>query len=373
MKNTMGIILTGGKNNRLKELSLTRSIAAVPFGGKYRAIDFVLSSMINSGITKVGVLTQYNLRSLMDHLGSGKEWDLDRKNNGLFVFPAYLSETGSGWYKGSADAIYNNLTFLKRSDEEFVVIAQGYAIFNMSFTPLIKYHIETDADVTIACKYMNDMTKEELSHLGIINTDDTGRVVDFQEKPLNPKNNYTSMGIYIMRRKFLISLLEDSAAHGYYEIVKDIFVKNASKLRIYAYNFEGYWRPLSTIQLYYHANLELLNPEIRHKLFSSNGKVFTKVKDETPAKYNEEADVSNSIIADGCVIDGKVENCVLFRGVKIRKGAYVKNSIIMQDSEVHQNASLDCAILDKNVIISEGKNINGDINWPLIVSKGVIV
>lgn len=373
MYNTMGIILTGGKNNRLKELSMERSIAAVPFGGKYRAIDFALSNMVNSGIRNVGIITQYNFRSLMDHLGSGKEWDLDRKTDGLFIFPPYLSEYGSGWYKGTADAMYSNLTYLKRSNEEFVVINQGYAIYNMNYTDMLKQHVDKDADITIACRRMDDFPPEDLTHLGIVERDLDQRIIDLQEKPLNPKSNFASMGVYIMKRKFLISLLEDSAAHGYFEFVRDILIRRLNDLRIYCYESSGYWRPLSTIQLYYRSNMELLDPVVRYELFVKNGKIFTKVKDEPPAKYNEEAVVRNSIIADGCIIEGQVENSILFRGVKIHKGAVIRNSILMQNSEVFENSRLNYCILDKNVAISPGKQLNGDKNWPLIVGKNVRV
>jgi glucose-1-phosphate adenylyltransferase len=373
MKRAMGIIMTGGKNSRLKELSLERSIAAVPFGGKYRAIDFVLSNMVNSDIVNIGVLTQYNIRSLVDHLGSGKEWDLDRKNEGLRIFPPYLSEYGSGWYKGSADAIYNNLTFLERSDEEFVVIGQGYAIYNMDFKPMLEQHVDKDADITIACRYMDDFSDNEKKMLGIVQINEDGRIIDFCEKPLNPKGNLASIGVYIMKRKFLIELLQNSAAKGHTELVQDIFVRNVENLRIYAYIFSGYWRPLSNIQLYYRANMELLNPKVRQELLMDRRKIFTKVKDEPPAKYNEEARVKNSIVADGSIIEGQVENSVLFRGVRVMKGAYIRNSIIMQGSVIEEGVGLNYCILDKEVTISRCKTLNGDSEWPLIVGKNVKV
>ena len=373
MYSMMGIILTGGKNNRLKELSAERSISAVPFGGKYRAIDFALSNMINSGIRNVGIPTQYNFHSLMDHLGSGKEWDLDRKNDGLFILPPYLSEYGTGWYKGNAHAMYSNLTFLNRSNEEFVLINQGYAIYNMNYTDMLKQHVDKDADVTIACRYMKDFPQEYLCNLGIVEKDSDQRIIDMQEKPLNPKSDFASMGVYIIKRKLLISLLEESAAHGYYEFVRDILVKKVNELRLYAYEFTGYWRPLCNIQLYYRTNMELLDPAVRYELFEKNGKIFTKVKDEPPAKYNDEAVVKNAIIADGCIIEGQVENSILFRGVKVKRGAVIRNSIIMQDSVVCENTLLDSCILDKSVIITAGKQLKGDKNWPLIVGKNVVV
>lgn len=373
MKSTMGIILTGGKNNRLKELSLERSIAAVPIGGKYRVIDFTLSNMVNSGITNVGILTQYNYRSLMDHLGSGKEWDLDRKNEGLFIFPPYLSESGTGWYKGTADAMYNNITFLHRSDEEYVVIGQGYTIYNMDYEPMLEQHIQTNADITIACRNMGDLSCEDQKLLGMVQVNDEGRIIDFMEKPLNPKSSIGSMGVYIIKRTFLIELLEESAARGMTEFVHDIIVRRTDSLNIYSYMFNGYWRPLNNIQLFYKTNMELLNPKVRLELLMDRRKIFTKVKDEPPAKYNEEANVHNSIIADGCIIEGTVENSILFRGVRVMKGAYIKDSLVMQGTVVESNVSLRHCILDKGVTITEGKSLNGDAEWPLIVGKNVKV
>lgn len=373
MKSTMGIILTGGKNNRLKELSLERSIAAVPIGGKYRIIDFTLSNMVNSGITNVGVLTQYNYRSLMDHLGSGKEWDLDRKTEGLFIFPPYLSEYGTGWYKGTADAMYNNITFLYRSDDEYVLIAQGYAIYNMDYTPMLERHINTNADITVACRNMDDLTCEDQNQLGMVQLDEDGRIIDFMEKPPNPKSSIGSLGIYIIKRDFLIELLEESAAKGLTEFVQDIIVRRTDTLKIYSYMFNGYWRPLSSIQLYYKTNMELLNPKVRQELLVGRNKIYTKVKDEPPAKYNAEANVHNSIVADGCIIEGTVENSILFRGVRVMKGAYIKDSLVMQGAVVGANSNLRYCILDKGVTISEGKALNGDSQWPLIVGKNVTV
>ncbi|HEX9059506.1 MAG TPA: sugar phosphate nucleotidyltransferase, partial [Clostridia bacterium] len=212
MKNTMGIILVGGKNERLKELSSDRSIAAVPIGGKYRAVDFVLSNMVNSGITNVGVITQYSFRSLMDHLGSGKEWDLDRRYDGLFVFPPYLAGENSGWYRGTADALYNNLTFMMRSNEEYVLISTGNCVYNMNFNSLIDYHKEKNADITVVYRDMFDFSEEDLSLLGIIELDDDNRIRDLQEKPLHPKTTMASTGVYLMKRSLLISLLQESAA-----------------------------------------------------------------------------------------------------------------------------------------------------------------
>lgn len=373
MKSMMGLILTGGRNARLKELSEIRSVAALPIGGKYRAIDFALSNMVNSGITNVGITAQYSFRSLMDHLGSGKEWDLDRRYDGLFIFPPYLAGEGSGWYRGTADAMYSNLTYLKRSNEDYVVITTGNCVYKMSFNDALSCHIDKNADITIIYRDMKDFSQEDLSLLGIMNLDSEGRVTDLQEKPLNPKSSLGSMGIYIMKRTLLISLLQESVAHGNYDFVKDILIKNLNTLNIYGYKFDGYWRCLSSIQLYYKCNMELLDPEICNTLFVENGRIFTKVKDEPPAKYNEEADVKNSIVADGCIIEGTIINSVLFRGVTVKKGVVIKDSIIMQDSIVEENVQLEHVILDKDVLITSGKTLKGELNWPVIVGKKTVV
>lgn len=373
MTNTMGLILSGWKKPDLKELSYIRSVSAIPIGGKYRAIDFVLSNMVNSGIKNVGVLTQYSFRSLMDHLGSGKEWDLDRRYDGLFIFPPSLSGDDSGWYRGSADAMYNNLSFIKRSNEEYVVISQGNGIFKMQFDEMLEYHKKTNADITLAYRKMYDLSREDLSRLGIIKLDKNNKVTDLQEKPLHPQSDLGSIGIYMIKRTLLISLLEECIAHGEYDLVKDILIKKLDKLNVYGYEFKGYWRNISSVQNYYRCSMNMLKPEIRKELFIDNGKIYTKVKDEAPAKYNEEAEVRNSIVADGCFIEGIVENSILFRGVMVAKGAIIQNSIVMQASVIDLDASINYAIIDKNVVLTKGKNLKGESDWPIVVGKNSIV
>lgn len=367
--NTMGLILTGWKKPGLKDLSYNRSVSAIPFGGKYRAIDFILSNMVNSGIKNVGVLTQYSFRSLMDHLGSGKEWDLDRRYDGLFIFPPTMTDEESGWYRGSADAMYHNLTFLRRSNEEYVVIAQGNGIFRMQMGDMLQYHIDKDADITLAYRKMYDYSPEELSSLGIIRIDGDNRIIDLQEKPLNPQSDLASIGVYLLRRKLLISLIEECIAHGNYDFVRDIMIRKLDELKIYGYEFTGYWRNIYSVRNYYRCSMEVLDPAVREELFVRNGKIYTKVKDEAPAKYNEEAEVTNSIVADGFFIEGTVENSVLFRGVTVSRGAVVRNSIIMQGSVIEPDAIVEYAILDKNVVLTRGKYLKGDADYPVVVSK----
>lgn len=373
MYSTLGIIITGGRNDKMKDLSAIRSVAATAFGGRYRAIDFVLSNMVNSGIDKVGIVTQYSYRSLMDHLGSGKEWDLDRRNGGLFFFPPYLEGVGSGWYRGSAEGMYNNMSFLRRSDEEYVLIATGNCIYKMSYNEMLEQHIESNADITILYRDMKDIDPEELNQYGIVQLDDNECIAEMREKPLNPRGSLVSLGVYILKRSLLMELLEEAESLGFYDFVKDILIRKIGVLKICGSEFKGYWRSMSSIPLVYKTNLELLNPAIRDELFNQNGPVFTKVKDETPAKFNEEAVVSNSIIADGCIIEGTVIGSVLFRGVKVNKGAIIKDSIIMQDTIIEENAQLQHVISDKEVVITKDKSLKGEANYPMVVSKGSII
>ena len=369
MSRLMGVIVTGGRKESMKELVAKRSVSAIPVGGKYRAIDFVLSNMVNSGIDKVGVVTQYSFRSLMDHLGSGKEWDLDRRNNGLFIFPPYLAGEESGWYKGSADGIHNNLTFLKRSNEEYVLITTGNCIYRMDYNTLMEAHEANGADITVMYRDMSDLDQSEWVNFGNLEIDDDERIVDFQEKPLHPKRALSSMGVYILKRTLLIDLLVEAHAKGRYDFAKDIIIRKLDSLIVKGYKFEGYWRSMSSIDLFFRCNMEMITPEVTKELFEDDGRVFTKVKDETPSKYNEEAVVTESVIADGCIIEGEVYNSVLSRGVKVGKGTVVRNSIIMQDTFIGENVKLDYVILDKEVKVNDNKVLKGELSHPVIVGK----
>jgi len=369
MSKFMGIVITGGRKDSMKELVAKRSVSAIPVGAKYRAIDFVLSNMVNSGIDKVGVVTQYSFRSLMDHLGSGKEWDLDRRNNGLFIFPPYLAGDESGWYKGSADGIHNNLTFLNRSKEEYVVIATGNCVYKMDYNALLESHIESQADITLMYRDMSDLDPSEWVNFGNLEINEDGRITDFQEKPVLPHGPLASTGVYVLKRTLLIDLIVESHAKARYDLAKDIIIRKLDQLNIKGYKFEGYWRSMSSIPMFYRCNMEIIDPAVTKELFEEGGRVFTKVKDETPTKYNEEAVVKESIVADGCIIEGEVYNSVLSRGVKVGKGTVIRNSIIMQDAVIGQNVSLDYVILDKEVKVNDAKTLKGEHSHPVIVGK----
>lgn len=269
--------------------------------------------------------------------------------------------------------MYHNITFLKRSYEEYVLVAQGNCVYKMLFDDMLDYHIKKNADITIAYRDMSDFPREELSFMGVMTMDENGRVVDFKEKHKNPESTICSMGIYILRRELLIALLEECNSHGKYDFVKDVIINKLPTLNIYGYKFEGYWRNLNSINAYYRINMEMLNPEIRYQLFEQHGKVYTKVKDEPPAKYNEEAEVRNSIIADGCIIEGTVINSVLFRGVTIKRNAVVKDCIIMQDSVIEEDVDIESLIIDKNVYLSKGIRLKGMANFPITIGKNAVI
>jgi glucose-1-phosphate adenylyltransferase len=355
----LGLILAGGRGENLGVLVSKRASAAMPIFGKYRAIDFTLSNMVNSGIVKVGVLTQYNPRSLMDHLGSGKEWDLDRKNGGLFILQPYVSPEGNLWYRGTADAIYQNMTLLRRGEEDFVLIGSGDHIYKIDFTEVYRYHFQKGADITLLVKDLDD--SYDLTKYGIVQVDEDGRVLEIEEKPKEPKGNTAFLGIYFMNKFLLMDLLYSFVPHGSTDLLLDIIIPNLKKLKVYAYKFDGYWRnSKKSVEEYYRTNMDILNPDIRRELFYRNGKVFTKLKDLPPPKFSGTAVVENSLISDGAIITGTVRNSIIFRGVRVKAGSIVENSIVMEGSVIEEGAVVYNAILDKETVVREERKVIGE-------------
>ncbi|QTA37116.1 glucose-1-phosphate adenylyltransferase subunit GlgD [Thermosipho ferrireducens] len=368
----LGLILAGGKSERLGKLVYKRASAAVPIAGKYRAIDFTLSNMVNSDIIKVGVLTQYNPRSLMDHLGSGKEWNLDRKKGGLYILQPYLGLTGEYWYKGTADAIFQNMSVLKRSEEDYVLIGSGDHIYKMIYNNLYMFHFQKSADVTLLTKNLDE--SYNMSDYGSVIVDKDMRIIDIREKVKNPPSNRAFLGVYFINKHLLMELLYSSVPAGGNDLLLDIIIPRLKELRVFAYDFNGYWRNIKKgINEYFKTNMEiLLNKEIRRELFYRHGKVYTKLKDYPPAKFTSTSKIKNSIIADGCIVSGTVENSILFRGVVVKAGACIENSIIMQDSIVEEGAVVRNAILDKNCIIRSEQKLIGDFE-PVVMEKRMVL
>ncbi len=367
----LGLILAGGRGEKLGVLVEKRASAAMPIFGKYRAIDFTLSNMVNSGIVKVGVLTQYNPRSLMDHLGSGKEWDLDRKNGGLFILQPYVSPEGNLWYRGTADAIYQNMTLLRRGEEDFVLIGSGDHIYKIDFTDVFRFHIQKGADITLVVKDLDD--SYDLTQYGIVELDESDRIISVEEKPEKPKTKTAFLGVYFVNKYLLMDLLYSFVPYGGVDLLLDIVIPNLKKLKIYAYKFNGYWRNIKKgVGEYYKTNMDILKSEIREELFYRNGKVYTKLKDLPPPKFSGTASVENSLISDGAIITGSVRNSVIFRGVKVKAGAVVENSIVMEGTVVEEGAVVYNAVIDKNSVVREEKKVIGE-NEILVFEKRTVI
>ncbi|MDR2167745.1 MAG: glucose-1-phosphate adenylyltransferase subunit GlgD [Clostridiales bacterium] len=362
----VGIILAGGQNAKLKELTQVRATSAMPIGSSYRAIDFSLSNMANSGISKVAIITQYNSRSLHDHLNSSKWWGFGDKIGGMFVFSPFLTQSGNSWFRGTADSIYQNMAFLKRSNEPYVLIASGDCIYKMDYNTIIEYHMQKNADITVVCKDMKGM---DVRNFGVVELDGEGRVVEFEEKPLEAFSDTISLGIYVIRRELLIELLETIIPEGRYDFVRDIVVRYRKKLNIMGFICDGYWASVNSVESYYNINMDFLRSDIRNSLFFQEPYIETKNKDEPPAKYNSNSQVKNSLIGSGSIIDGIVENSVLFRRVRIGEKAIVRDSIIMEGCEIGYGCIIENAILDKDVLLTANQVIRGSGDEPFIVKK----
>ncbi len=359
----IGVILAGGNNSKMKELSSKRAIGAMPIAGSYRAIDFALSNMTNSHVQKVAVLTQYNAWSLNEHLNSSKWWDFGRKQGGLFVFTPSITSDNGFWYRGTADAIAQNISFLKKSHEPYVIIAPGDAVYKMDYNKVLEYHVDKQAEITIVCKKFNE--GEDVSRFGVVQVDEDGRINDFEEKPVEEVNSrIVSTGIYVIRRRLLIELIEKCIEEGRYDIVNDIIIRNKKTKKIYAYMMDGYWSNISTVESYYRTNMEFLNRDIRDYFFKQYPDVYSKVDDFAPAKYNPGANVRNSLISSGCIINGTVENSVIFKKAYIGNNCHIINSIILNDVYIGDNVYIENCIVESHDTINNNsvfKGENGEI------------
>ena len=352
-KEWIAMLLAGGQGSRLYSLTKNLAKPAVPFGGKYRIIDFPLSNCVNSGIDTVGVLTQYQPLVLNEYIGSGQPWDLDRQEGGVFVLPPYQKSSGSDWYTGTANAIYQNLPFIERYDPNYVLILSGDHIYKMDYEKMLKFHKEKEADCTIA---VLQVPMEEASRFGIMNAREDGRIYEFEEKPAHPKSNLASMGIYIFTWKKLKEYLErDAKTPG----SANDFGKNiipgmlAENERMYAYAFDGYWKDVGTIDSLWEANMDLLDPKVPLSLYDPDWKIYARNLALPPHYIAPGAHVQNSMVTEGCVIEGTVDFSVVFAGVTIEEGAVVRDSIIMPGSVVRKGAVVDYTIVAEQTIIGE--------------------
>lgn len=358
-KEMVAMILAGGQGSRLKSLTNNVAKPAVAFGGKYKIVDFVLSNCANSGIDTIGILTQYKPWELNAHIGVGKPWDLDISNGGVSLLPPYMSAEGGDWYKGTADAIYQNLYFMDQYNPEYVLILSGDHIYKMDYDKMLDYHKEKGADATIS---VIDVPVHEASRFGIMNVDEDLRINEFEEKPKNPKSTLASMGIYIFNYALLKKYLKEDAmleksAHDFGKNIIPGMLNNSRKL--YAYPFEGYWRDIGTVDSIWEANMDLLNPENELNLFDDEWKIYTKTAAVPPQYIGANAVVTNSLVSEGAVVLGKAENSVIFPGVYIAEGAVVKNSVVMNDVKILDGCSVNKCIVGQKATLN-GDNKIGD-------------
>ena len=372
----LGIIFPNSYDTLVPELVSERLMASIPFAGRYRMVDFILSSMVNCGIDNISIIVRKNYHSLMDHLGSGRPWDLVRKNGGLNIVPPYAEKTVK-IFSGRVDALASVLDFLKDQKEEYVVMSDPNIAANFDFKAMLQAHIDSGADVTVVYAedeipagmmkpdtvnkelyYTLDLDGTRVKKIGI-NSDQTGI-------------QNLSMNIYVISRTLLIDLIKEAYVQGYAHFGRDVLSHQLDELNVQAYRFDGYKARISDMKSYFDENMKLLVDENLDGLFSGNP-IYTKVRDDNPTRYINGAKVKNIMAADGCVIEGEVENCVLFKGVKIGKGAKVKNCVLMQDTVVEENASLEYIITDKNVTVTKGKELKGTDSFPVYVAKLEVV
>ena len=354
----IGIILAGGNNNKMKELSYKRAIAAMPIAGSYRSIDFALSNMSNSHIQKVAVLTQYNALSLNEHLSSSKWWDFGRKQGGLYVFTPSITADNGFWYRGTADSIWQNINFLKNSHEPYVVIAAGDGVYKLDYNKALEYHIKKKADITVVCKEMPQNT--DVTRYGLVKMNEDSRIVEFEEKPMVSDSRTVSTGIYIIRRRQLIELIEKCAEEERYDFVNDILVRYKNIKRIYGYKIDSYWNSISSVDSYYKTNMDFLKPEIRNYFFKQYPDIFSKVDDMPPAKYNPGSNIKNSLISSGCIINGQVENSILFKKAFIGNNCVIKNSIILNNVYIGDNTYIENCIVESRGTIKANTRYVGE-------------
>ncbi len=371
--NAVGIIFSSMNEKSVYELTKQRTMASVPFGCRYRLIDFALSNMVNSGINHVGLVTHYNYQSLMDHIGSGKDWDLARRHGGIKILPPYITAFANNsnyLYNTRLEALISIRDFIADCKEEYVVLSDCDTVCNLDLSAMIEKHIESGADMTLGVK-SSYISTDKVRATTIIKSDESGKVTDIGEfSTVQGGFADVYIRILVIGRKYLEEIIADSIAHGYTSFTKDILIRSHANHDCRVFKFDGYFATIRSISDYFNCSMDMLDPEIRRSILSvPNRPVLTKVRNSAPASYVNGAIVRNSLIADGCVIEGTVENSILFRGVKVGKNTHIKNSIIMQDTITGENVYLNCVITDKNVVIRDGRVLSGHETRPFFIDK----
>jgi glucose-1-phosphate adenylyltransferase, glgD subunit len=371
MGNVLGLVFANMHDTTLGDMTKNRTMGSVMFGGRYRLIDFPLSNMVNSGISEVGVITKSNYQSLLDHLGSAREWDLARKKGGLYILPPF-GNVESTLYRGRIEALYGAMSFIKHSRAKYVILSDCDVVTNIDYKPIVAAHIESGADIT-AVAHTGVYSSDDIKTSTVFNVDADKNVTSVLINPDISGTCTTSLNVFVMSMDFLIETVNDAMARGNVSFERNILQEKCRELKIKIYEYDNYFSKLNSPESYFKSNMALLEPENARKLFVPKRSIYTKVSDNAPVKYDLDSKVSNSLIADGCIIEGEVENSVLFRGVKVGKGAKVKNCILMQGTVVGGNAELNYLITDKNVSICENHILTSSPQYPMYVGKGASV
>jgi glucose-1-phosphate adenylyltransferase len=372
MNKILGIINLSASTEKLKSLTEIRTVGSIPIAGRYRVIDFILSNMVNSGISNIAICTQGKSRSLYDHVGSGKYWDLDRKKEGLSYFHPETFNFERQFRTGDLETFKDMIGFVKSAKQPYVLITKSYMLAQIDYKKMLKNHEESDADITILYKRMNDYVRRFVD-CDTLNIDEDNKVISVG-KNLGKKKYYNvSMEMYMMKKEKFVEIIEEAIQRGDVDSLKAALLKQVNRSKVKAYSHEGYLACINSVQNFYRSNMDFLNPEIQSEMFSEDGLVYTKIKDEPSTFYGEDSYTNNSLISSGCIIEGVVENSVLSRGVHVKKGAIVRNSVVMQNSIIEETANINYMILDKNVQVSEKRVFNGDQDHPFVITKNTRV
>ena len=366
--NVLGLLFSNMHDEALRELTGIRALGSVPFGGRYRLIDFPLSNMVNAGISKVGVITKSNYQSLMDHIGSGKSWDLSRKNEGLYFLPPFGNT--DELYNGRVASLSGIMPFLRNSKEEYVVLSDCHVVGNIDYDRLVEEHIASGADVTIA--YKKGAPPADMENV-LLWTASDGRVTDMVIRSGGPEESRYGIGLYVMGKEELMRAVDTAVSRHHGSFEWDSLLRHVEDKRLYGYCVNEYVSVISSLERYFRTNMALLDPDVRSELFIGSRPIYTKVRDCAPAIYGLHAEVSHSLVADGGDIQGTVRHSIVFRDVKVDRGAVVENCILMQGTLVCADSSLNCVITDKNVVIKDDRTLRGFDSYPVFISKGAVV
>lgn len=366
MKDTMGIILTKEHDTGLLELTQSTAVSALPIGGRYRLIDFVLSSLGNSGIVNVGITADSGSLSLTEHLGSGEPWNLRRNRYGLKILAGADRENSN-----IVESLMGIMPFLRQSRQKYAILANGNTIFNMTFMNALKFHKEMRSDITVI--YRKTAEKDVLSSSDVLEIDENGRLYGFERKPRKPQTQNVSMNIYIMERQLLMKMTERAAARRETDFITECMAKENGNMRIFCFRHFGYAGKIDSVFGYYKHNMDMLKTEVRRELFRGENKIYTRSQNKMPALYGENADVYECLVSDGCTIKGNIENCVVSRGVRISEGVTLKNSVVMEKTYIGRGSELDCVVLDKECVIREGIRLFGQQSYPILIGRGTVI